>query len=74
MRCVVVQCVTAPLALAVCDVDVQGGFAKCYAFTLVAKNRALAGKVIAKANLVKARAKQKVSGGGACVSGAYRGG
>jgi hypothetical protein len=41
----------------------QGGFAKCYAFTAMNKQRMLAGKVIPKASLVKPRAKAKVSVG-----------
>jgi serine/threonine protein kinase len=38
----------------------QGGFAKCYAFTAMNKQRTLAGKVIPKTTLVKPRAKAKL--------------
>ena len=38
----------------------QGGFAKCYMFTSLAKNKIMAGKVVLKSTLVKERAKQKL--------------
>lgn len=38
----------------------KGGFAKCYAFTAMNKQRTLAGKVIPKTTLVKPRAKAKL--------------
>lgn len=38
----------------------KGGFARCYKFTSVEKNRVHAGKVVAKSSLTKSRAKQKV--------------
>jgi serine/threonine protein kinase len=38
----------------------QGGFAKCYMFTSLSKNKILAGKVVLKSSLVKERAKQKL--------------
>ena len=38
----------------------KGGFAKCYELTNIETKKLSAGKVIPKANLTKARAKQKV--------------
>ena len=38
----------------------QGGFAKCYKFTELSRNRVVAGKVVAKSSLTKSRAKQKL--------------
>ena len=39
---------------------VQGGFARCFAFTNMDKNKLVAGKVVDKMSLNKNKAKQKV--------------